>query len=152
MNKRHIVRNQLDDKMLMLREAGSVIPPSSGWIFAIRYAINMSLRQLGKKMSITPQSVKEMQEREQNGTISIKVLKQVAKALDMNFVYGFIPHEQTLTGMIEKKAKELAENIVHRTSIHMQLEDQGLSKTQIDRAIEAKTGELKEEVPKLLWD
>ena len=152
MNKREIIRNRLDDKILVLREAGNVSPPGTGWIYAIRYSINMSLRQLGKKLSITPQSVKEIQDREKNGTISIKVLRQVAAALNMKFVYGFIPMEQTMTGMIEKRALELAEIIVNRTSIHMTLEDQGLSETQIKRAVEAKAREIKEEVPKILWD
>lgn len=152
MNKRAIIRNQLNDKMLALRESGNVVPPSTGWIYAIRYGINMSLKQLGKRMSITPQSVKEIQDREKNGTISIKVLRQAAAALNMKFVYGFIPLEQTLSGMIEKRAIELAEEIVNRTSIHMNLEDQGLSETKIDRAIEAKVKEIKEEVPKILWD
>lgn len=152
MDKREIIRNQLDDKMLALVEAGNVVQPSTGWIYAIRYSINMSLRQLGKRLSITPQSVKEIQDREMNGTISIKVLRQVAVALNMKFVYGFIPMEQTLKGMIEKRAGELAEIIVKRTSIHMTLEDQGLSEKQIKRAVEAKVREIREEVPKMLWD
>ena len=136
MDRRLIVRNQLDDKMLSLRKAGAVIPPATGWIYAMRYALNMSLKQLGKRLSITPQSVKEMQNREQNGTISIKVLKQVAAAMDMQFVYGFIPKEQTLTGMIEKRAGELAEIIIHRASTQMELEDQGLNEQQMERALE----------------
>ena len=37
--------------------------------------LSMSLRQLAQKLSITPQSVKEIEEREKNATISIKVLK-----------------------------------------------------------------------------
>ena len=152
MEKRFIVRNQLDDKILALHEAGDVIPPPTGWIYAIRYALNMSLKQLGKRMSITPQSVKEIQDREKNGTISIKVLRQVATALKMKFVYGFIPIDQTLSGMIEKRANEVAEEIVTRTSIHMNLEDQGLSEKQIQRAIERKVKEMKEQVPKMLWD
>lgn len=152
MEKRFIVRNQLDDKMLALSEAGGVIPPPTGWIYALRYALNMSLKQLGKRMSITPQSVKEMQDREKNGTISIRVLRQVAAALKMKFVYGFIPMEQTISGMIEKRAIEVAEEIVTRTSIHMNLEDQGLSEKQIQRAIERKVKEMKEQVPKMLWD
>jgi predicted DNA-binding mobile mystery protein A len=82
----------------------------------------MSLRQLGQRMSITPQSVKEIEEREKKGTISIKVLKQTAAALNMRFVYGFIPSEKTLEGMIEKRAEELARSIVERASTQMGLE------------------------------
>jgi len=152
MNKRKIVRKQLDSKLLSLQQAGDVITPSSGWIYAFRYALNMSLRQLGQKLSITPQSVKEIEEREKSGTISLKVLRQVASALNMKFFYGFIPEEETLEAMIEKRAFELAENIVKRTSIHMNLEDQAVSEEILKMAISEKAAEITNEMPKLLWD
>ena len=100
MKKRDIVRKQLDYKLLMLQSAGKVIPPPSGWIYAFRYALHMSLRQLGEKLSITPQSVREIEEREKNGTVSLKVLRQVASAMNMKFVYGFLPEDGTLKAMI----------------------------------------------------
>jgi len=152
MNKRKIVRKQLDSKLLLLQQAGDVVIPSSGWIHAFRYALNMSLRQLGQKLSITPQSVKEIEEREKSGTISLKVLKQVASALNMKFIYGFVPEEETLEAMIEKRAFEIAENIVKRTSIHMNLEDQAVSKEILKITISEKAAEITNEMPKLLWD
>ena len=152
MNKRKIVREQLDGKLLSLQKAGDVIAPGSGWIHAFRYALNMSLRQLGNRLSITPQSVKEIEEREKNGTVSLKVLRQVASALNMKFYYGFIPADGTLEAMIEKRASELAEIIVRRTSIHMNLEDQAVSDESLLKAIAEKTIEIKNELPKLLWD
>ena len=112
----------------------------------------MSLRQLGKRLNITPQSVKEIEEREKQGTISIKVLKQVATALDMKFVYGFIPNDKTLEKMIEKRAAELARKIVLRTSTQMNLEDQKISDERLNKAIKEKTEELKNGTPKILWD
>ena len=69
MKKREIVRKQLDDKLLAFQNADSIVPPASGWVYALRFALNMSLRQLGQRLSITPQSVKEIEEREKNGTI-----------------------------------------------------------------------------------
>ncbi len=152
MNKREIVRKQLDDKLLALQQAGTVIPPASGWIYAIRYALNMSLRQLGQRLSITPQSVKEIEEREKNGTISVKVLRQVAAALNMKFFYGFIPEDKTIEGIIEKRALELAEKIVERTSIHMNLEDQEVSDARLKKAIAEKAKEFSDDLPRMLWD
>jgi hypothetical protein len=70
----------------------------------------------------------------------------------MKFVYGFIPVEQTLQGMIEKRAFEIAEMIVDRASIHMSLEDQKVSDEKLKRAIDMKAWEIKEKVPKMLWD
>jgi transcriptional regulator with XRE-family HTH domain len=74
----------------------------------------MSLRQLGQRLSITLQSVKEIEKREKSGTVSLKVLRQVARALNMKFFYGFVPADITLEGMIEKRAAELAEEIAVR--------------------------------------
>lgn len=152
MKKREIVRKQLDDKLLAFQNADSIVPPASGWVYALRFALNMSLRQLGQRLSITPQSVKEIEEREKNGTISLRVLRQVASALNMEFFYGFIPKDRTIEAMIEKRAFELAEKIVERTSIHMNLEDQAVSEERLKRAIAEKAQELKTELPKLLWD
>ena len=152
MKKNKLIREQIDNKIVKFHGLEKVVIPSNGWIYSIRQAINMSLRQLGQKLSITPQSVKEIEERERNGTISIKVLKQVASALNMHFVYGFMPIDKTLDAMIEKRATELAREIVERTSLHMSLEDQNVTKERIKRAIREKANELKNETPKLLWD
>lgn len=152
MNKRKLIREQLDKKIIKFKGLDKVVVPPNGWIYSIRQAINMSLRQLGQRLSITPQSVKEIEEREKNGTISIKVLKQAASALNMHFVYGFIPKDNSLEGMIEKKAAEVAEKIVERTSTQMSLENQKNTEERIKKAIKEKTEELKKELPKILWD
>lgn len=152
MNKNKLILEQLDIKIIKIKNLDKVVLPPNGWIYNIRQAINMSLRQLGQRLNITPQSVKEIEEREKNGTISIKVLKQVASALNMKFVYGFIPNDKTLEKMIEKRASELAKNIVLRTSTQMRLEDQKISDERITKAIKEKTKELKNEIPKILWD
>lgn len=152
MKTKKLIRDQLDKKIVKYSNLDEVVVPPEGWIYSIRQGINMSLRQLGQRLSITPQSVKEIEEREKNGAISIKVLKQVAAALDMKFVYGFIPSEKTLEGMIEKRAEELAISIVERTSIQMGLEDQENSPDRIEKAIKEKAAELKNDMPKMLWD
>jgi predicted DNA-binding mobile mystery protein A len=152
MKKREIVRDQLDNKFIQLQKLDDVLPPSSGWIHAIRYALNMSMRQLGKRLSITPQSVRDLEERERNGAISLKKLQQVASAMNLKFVYGFIPADKTLEAMIEKRARALAEKIVGRTSIQMNLEDQAISKDRLKKAISDKTEEFTREVPKILWE
>jgi predicted DNA-binding mobile mystery protein A len=112
----------------------------------------MSLRQLGAKLSIVPQSVKEIEEREANGTITLNSLQEVARALDMQLVYGFVCKHESLEQMIEKRAKELATEIVMRTNNTMALEDQQNSKERIAQAIAQKTAEIKDEMPKYLWD
>ena len=152
MKKTKLIQIQLDNKIAQFSNLEKVVIPPNGWIYSIRQAINMSLRQLGKRLSITPQSVKEIEEREKSGTISLKVLRQVASALDMYFVYGFIPKDKTLAKMVERRALELAKQIVERTSIQMNLEDQKINETRLKQALKEKAEEISQEIPSMLWD
>ena len=127
------------------------IPPT-GWIKAIRTALGMSMQQLGRKLSITKQSIQDIEKREKEGAITIKALSELGKALDMRLVYGFVPNDGSLDALIEKKAAQLATTIVLRTSNTMKLKDQENSRQRIAKAIQEKTAELKNEMPKILWD
>ena len=93
-----------------------------------------------------------MEQREKNGSITLKSLRDTAKALDMELVYGFVPTDGSLNALIERKARELATKIVSRTSHSMTLEDQGISDERIEKAIEERATRLKYEMPKILWD
>ncbi|MDD4827916.1 MAG: mobile mystery protein A [Bacteroidales bacterium] len=152
MKTRKLIREQLDNKLVKFAILDDIVMPPQGWIYSIRKGINMSRRQLGQRLSITPQSVKEIEEREKYGTVSIKILRKVAGALDMKFVYGFIPSGKTLEAMIERRAEELAKNIVERTSVQMDLEDQKNTPDRIVKAIKEKATEIKNDLPKMLWD
>jgi predicted DNA-binding mobile mystery protein A len=152
MDKQKLILEQVDRKILQLKKIEDLAIPASGWIYAIRQAFGMSLRQLGNKMGITPQSVKEIEVREKNGTISINVLKQFGKALDLKLVYGYIPKQASLEMIIERRAEEIAREIVNRTSASMILEDQENNPKRIKKAISDKTKEIKQEMPKYLWD
>jgi predicted DNA-binding mobile mystery protein A len=152
MKKQQLIIEQLDKKIIEFYKLREIQIPSEGWILSIRKALKMSLRQLGKRMNITAQSVKEIESREKNGTVSINVLKQVGKALNMKFIYGYIPKSKTLDKMIEEKANKLAEEIVLRTSTHMMLEDQENAPERIKKSIKEKSKEIKEEIPRYLWD
>jgi len=114
--------------------------------------LNMSLRQLGARLSITSQSVWEIEDREKNGSVTLNVLRQVGQALNMKLVYGFIPEHLSLNKMIEEKAMKRSKEIVRRTSVSMELEDQRTSDDRLEKAIEEKAQELKTKIPRYLWD
>lgn len=138
--------------MLAFASLQKVAPPPTGWLKAIRTALGMSLQQLSKRLSITKQSMQEIEQREKDGSITIKSLREAGKALDMQLVYGFVPNDGSLEAFIERKAKELATQIVLRTSNSMKLEDQENSKQRIEKAIEERAAVIKNEMPKNLWD
>ena len=151
-SKQRLLIEQADRKLAVFRPLNSFTIPQKGWIHTIRIALRMSLRQLGNRLKISPQSAKEIEERESNGSITIKGLREVGAALDMKLVYGFIPKGQSIEDMIEKKAIEIAKDIVMRTSNTMQLEDQENSKVRLERAIKNRAEEIKTKMPKYLWD
>jgi len=152
MSKKSLQIQQLNSKMLAFASLQKVATPPTGWIKAIRNAIGMSMLQLGKRLSITKQSVQDIERREKDGSISIKALREAARALDMQLVYGFVPNDGSLEQLIDRKAKELATQIVKRTSNTMKLEDQENSKQRIEKAIEERAAIIKHEMPKTLWD
>ena len=143
---------QLDNKLNAFKQHKGMSMPEAGWLHAVRTTLKISLRQMGNRLSITPQSMKEIEQREKDGSITIKSLREAGKALDMQLVYGFVPKEDSLEKMVEKRAYEIAKQIVQRTSHSMMLEDQENSMQRIEKAIKERAEEIKNEMPGYLWD
>lgn len=152
MNKNKLQIEHLEAKIKVYASVLKIGTPPTGWIKAVRLALGMSLQQLANRISITKQSVQEMEQREKEGSISLKSLRETAQALDMELVYGFVPKDGSLEALIDRKARELAVKIVSRTSNNMKLEDQENSELRLTNAIEERTNMLKYEMPKVLWD
>src|SRR5680860_1336268 len=119
-------------------------------VYTIRTALNMTLQQLGHKLNITSQGVRDIEKRELSGSISIKSLNEVAKALDMQFVYGFVSNNSSLEKFIELKAHEMAEKMVLK-SLNAAGENKELGKEEMQQEIEGFAREIKREIPKSLW-
>ena len=130
----------------------SEIKPGNGWVNAIRVSINMSLRQLGERLHITPQGVKDLEKREKNGAITINTLRDVGRVLEMDLVYGCISRHNSLEDMIEERAREIAEEVVLKTSQTVQLDNSRKSENDIKKAIQQKAYEISSRMPSNLWD
>lgn len=152
MPKKSLQMNQLDGKMQAFATVQGIVPPPTGWIKAVRLALGMSLEQLGKRLSITKQSTQALEDRERDGSVTIRSLRDAADAIDMQLVYGFVAKDGSLEALIDRKAEELAKEIVRRTSNTMKLEDQENSRQRIEKAIAERTMAIKSEMPKALWD
>ena len=149
-NTKKLQIEQLDRKL----ESFSTFPevPAKGWIHGIRTALKMSFRQFGERLKITAQSAQEIEERERNGNISLKNLREVARAMDLKLVYVFIPKENSFDKVLDKQALAVARKIVMRTDNTMKLEDQRVSKERIEKAVRELADDLKREMPRYLWD
>ena len=150
--KQKLIIEQIDNKLKVYSKVDPNNMPSSGWINTIRTSIKMTLEQLGTRISTSKQGAKKVEEREADGSITIKSLKEAANALDMDFVYGFKPRKGTILKMIDEVAMTKATEIVMRTSKTMELEDQKVSQDRLDQAIKDKAKELSSNLPKYLWD
>ena len=152
MKSKTLQREQLNRKMQVFRSAASVPVPPDGWIRAIRTSLGMSMQQLGNRLGVTRQNIHDVERREQEGSITIRNLREIGDALDMKLIYAFVPNDGTLDALIERKTRELAEKIVHRTDQNMRLESQENSAERLERAIRERADELRRETPRYLWD
>lgn len=150
--KRKLIREQLDRKLMKLTGLGEISAPPTGWIYAARTALNISLKQLGNKLGITPQGIKEIEIREKKGSITLKNLSDIANALNLKLVYALIPNDGSLQELLERAAYDEAKKIVMRTSTTMKLENQKNTEERLQKAIHDKAEEIIREIPKYLWD
>jgi len=151
-NKKKLLIEQLDQKLTNFRDAGIVLVPQKGWVNTIRTTLNMTRDQLGVKLGLTKGAIQKIEEREATGQITINKLKDVGNALNMKFVYGFIPKDGTIENLVNLKAEKLARKIVLRTNQNMKLEDQGIGDEKIAETIKELANEIKREMKKSLWD
>lgn len=143
---------QLNEKLKHFKHLSEITRPEAGWVKTIRTSLGISLEQLGAKLGVTRQSAQNLEKRESEGAITIRALEDAARALDMKLVYGFVPIDGSIEKMIDRKASQLAEEIVMRTSRTMALEDQEISQKRLKKAIAERKSEIIEELPKILWD
>lgn len=143
---------QIDRKLLPLHLVRGIALPGQGWLRTIRTALNLSLRQVGERLDITPQSIQDIERREKEGTVTIKTLRETAKAMDLQLVYFLVPYEETLEKQVERRAYEMATRIIRRTSMTMRLEDQENSEERLKQAIDEMAAEIMREIPGKLWD
>ena len=151
-NKKKLLIEHLDQKLSKFRGLGIVVVPQKGWVNTIRTTLNMTREQLGIKLGWTKGAIQKIEEREASGQISLNKLRGVGEALDMKFVYGFVPMDGSIDNLINLKAEKLARKIVLRTNQNMKLEDQGINEKRIKESIDDLASELKREMKKSLWD
>lgn len=150
--KQRLILEQVS-RSLSYFQQGTVTPiPAEGWIRTIRKAINMNLGQLARRLRKKPPSISDFEKREQEGTITLKSLQEIADALDMKLVYAIVPKDGSLEDMVHRAADQKAGEIINRTNTTMALEDQQNSADRLIRARNEKIEELMNEMPKFLWD
>jgi predicted DNA-binding mobile mystery protein A len=140
---------QTDQKLRAFAHLDKMPVPERGWIHTIRCALKMSLRQLGNKLEITPQSAKEIELREANEAITLKSLREAGNAMDLKLVYGFVPKDGSLEELVERRALEIAMSLIHDMPMP---DDDNPGTTSLSTMVKSKALEIKHKMPKYLWD
>jgi len=144
---------QMDRKLDAYASLCAIDRPEKGWLYSIRTALGMSYKQLSNRLRLkTPSSSKKIEQREEEGSITLNTLSEAAQAFDMKLVYGFVSKHGSLQSMIEKRALELAKEIVMQTSHNMVLEDQEPSNERLKIAIQDRKDQIMYDMPRYLWD
>ncbi|SEQ30210.1 mobile mystery protein A [Neolewinella agarilytica] len=152
MNAKNLEVNSLSQKIAPFEELKSSQLPPSGWVAAIRSALNMTMAQLGRKMGISRQAVSQLEAREAAGSISLQNLREAAEALDMHLVYAIVPKDGTLENYVEKRARELANEIISSANQQMSLENQMVNEERAAYMVKEIASELVRKVDRKLWD
>lgn len=143
-------RNQLDERLNRLRKT---LPeePRTGWIRAIKTALNMSAVQLAKRLGISRQAIASYEKDEEAGSITLSTLRKVAAALNCKVVVTFVP-QRPLNKLVEDQAMKVAEDIVSTVDLHMKMEKQGTTLRFRKKQIRQLADELVRNADKRLWD
>ena len=112
----------------------------------------MSLRQLGVRLGMTPQAVRDLEMREAEGKVTLTALGTAARSLNMQLVYAIVPVGCTVSDLIRLQAHRIAEEAIRRTSVSMSLEDQAIGRAEVLHDIEELTDELVRHRSRSFWD
>lgn len=108
----------------------------------------MTQADLAQRMGITRQAVSNLEQREVDGAVTLKGLREAARAMGGELVYAIVP-ERPISETLEQRAYRIARQMTRSVHHTMRLEDQ---ETDVD--LDARTREIARtllETPSRLW-
>ena len=151
MNRRRLIREQLDVNLRRLSPLRDISYPTKGWIRAIRDALGMTAKQLAHRLGVAQQAMARIEKAESTGSVTIKTMRRVAERLDCLFVYGLVPNA-SLEATVRKQAQQHAARRLAKASQTMALEDQALSTKENRKILAAMIDELVDTTSSDLWN
>ena len=151
MNRKKLIREQLQSTLLRFKPLSETEVPHKGWIRAIRDALGMTAKQLARRLGVTQQSVARIEKDELTGAVTIKTMRRIAERLECSFVYGFVPHT-SLDDTLRKQAGTVASRQLEQANQTMSLEAQSLTSEENRQILAEMVENLMETLPSNLWD
>ena len=130
--------------------ANQLVMPAEGWLITARKALGMSAAELARRMGKSRALVSQTEKAEQEGGVTLKTMTAMAEAMNCKFVYAIVP-EDSMEAVLSDQARKKAKQLVERSSTHMALEDQALSKHEMVQEIERLAKELLRDMPSDFW-
>lgn len=131
--------NQLDKKLRAWKPLAASTRPPSGWLRAIRTAMDIPAAYVAKRAQISRPRVLQIEKAEQSEAITLRTLRQLAHAMDCDLVYAVVPRKP-LRQRLEDQIRNVAHSMLARVQHTMSLEDQSLQnkdlKDQLSRLID----------------
>ena len=126
--------------------------PTGGWIASIREALDLSLQQIGQHVHASRQAVQQLERAEADDRITLGALRRVAEALGCELVYALVPKTGSFAELAERPTRDRATRDIDSVMHTMMLEDQSISKKEIDDKIQILAKKIEIETPRYLWD
>jgi predicted DNA-binding mobile mystery protein A len=142
---------QIDRKLKALRPLAQTVRPARGWVRAIRDALGMTTKQLGKRMGVSQPRIVMLEKAEATGNITLESLERAAEAMGCRVVYAFVPRVR-LTAMLQEQAHKTAERHLESVEQTMRLEGQGVSNPKLRAGMRKKLVEDLMQRPARLWN
>lgn len=146
-----LIREQLDKKLLGMRNILNDPITRGAWIRSMREALGMTTTQLGKRIDVDQSRIVHMEKSESEGNLKLSTMQKIGEGLGMTFVYGFVPHNDLET-MVRDQARKLAQERMKILDHTMQLELQGLNKDEKEKALSDMIDKILVEGDKELWN
>ena len=100
----------LEGLLRPFRRARKARMPSEGWLRAMRRVTGIPVREIAESMDFTEKMVFQMERSEQQESITLRRLGEMARAMQCDLVYGIVPWQRS----IEDRAMELVERELWR--------------------------------------
>jgi predicted DNA-binding mobile mystery protein A len=148
--QRQLARTSLDKLLARLRIESNFSRPPRGWVRAIRDALGMTERQLGERMGVPRQRIRQIEEYEVADGATLRTLRRAAEAMGCTLMYAFVPHG-SLEEMVQQEARRIAERRLARVSHTMALENQAAASDEAETQLRSLAEEILRDEPSALW-
>lgn len=149
--ERAMARKQLDKRLNRIRNSDALVRPPRGWIRAIREALGMTTKQLGKRMGVGQSTAAGFEKSEVYKRITLDTLERAAHALDCRLVYALVPRKP-LESLAEDRARAVARKRLQAASHSMALEDQRVDEADEREHLERLVEKLLKQSNSKLWE